>query len=144
MAGSRVKFDSKGDGMPRYKIYNYQKRDGVADYKVIGNWTNHEMNLTLQDIMWSVEPLTTTPIATTSTTSSSSSQPTTSLPMESTLISSLSTTTPAPTTTAVQSVIPQSVCSLPCEKGEIYKMNTVGHQQSIFFLFLVFSIYLVQ
>ena len=134
MADSRVEFDKNGDGIPRYKIYNYQKdSNGETDYVKVGTWKGTELTkltLKVEDIMWSAEPLTTTTsISTTSTTSSTS---TTSIPMESTLVSSLSTTTAAPTTTAALLGIPQSVCSLPCLKGEIYKMNTVGGNGLIF------------
>lgn len=36
IANSSVKFDKKGDGLPRYIIYNYQKdlATGKTDYKV--------------------------------------------------------------------------------------------------------------
>ena len=125
--------------MPRYKIYNYQKQEDITDYQVIGKWYGGELDLQVEDIMWSKEPLPTTSTSTTSTTSSSS-PPTTSIPMESTLVSSLSTTTMAPTTTAVIKTIPQSVCSFPCNTGEIYIMNTVRYSLDTAFINVFVSV----
>lgn len=34
-------FNENGDAPGRYDIYQYQLRNGSAEYKVIGSWTDH-------------------------------------------------------------------------------------------------------
>lgn len=34
-------FNENGDAPGRYDIYQYQMRNGSAEYKVIGSWTDH-------------------------------------------------------------------------------------------------------
>jgi hypothetical protein len=36
-----VTFNENGDAPGRYDIYQYQLRNGSAEYKVIGSWTDH-------------------------------------------------------------------------------------------------------
>ena len=48
IANSTVKFDKKGDGLPRYIIYNYQKAaNGKTDYKVQLHSSHYELSLNL-------------------------------------------------------------------------------------------------
>ena len=56
MANSSVKFDENGDGIPRYTIYNYQKRqtDNGTHYKIIGKWQN-TLEMDERQVMWSSE-----------------------------------------------------------------------------------------
>lgn len=41
IAGNPVTFNENGDAPGRYDIYQYQRRNGSAEYKVIGSWTDH-------------------------------------------------------------------------------------------------------
>lgn len=41
IAGNPVTFNENGDAPGRYDIYQYQLRNGSAEYKVIGSWTDH-------------------------------------------------------------------------------------------------------
>ncbi|XP_045148751.1 metabotropic glutamate receptor 4 isoform X4 [Echinops telfairi] len=41
IAGNPVTFNENGDAPGRYDIYQYQMRNGSAEYKVIGTWTDH-------------------------------------------------------------------------------------------------------
>lgn len=34
-------FNENGDAPGRYDIYQYQLRNGSAEYKAIGSWTDH-------------------------------------------------------------------------------------------------------
>lgn len=40
IAGNPVLFNENGDAPGRYEIYQYQLRNGTAEYKVIGHWTD--------------------------------------------------------------------------------------------------------
>lgn len=40
IAGNPVLFNENGDAPGRYEIYQYQIRNGTAEYKVIGHWTD--------------------------------------------------------------------------------------------------------
>lgn len=41
IAGNPVTFNENGDAPGRYDIYQYQLRNGSAEYKAIGSWTDH-------------------------------------------------------------------------------------------------------
>uniref|UniRef100_A0A8B9S657 Glutamate metabotropic receptor 4 n=1 Tax=Apteryx owenii TaxID=8824 RepID=A0A8B9S657_APTOW len=41
IAGTPVTFNENGDAPGRYDIYQYQIRNATAEYKVIGQWTDH-------------------------------------------------------------------------------------------------------
>ncbi|CAM9121407.1 unnamed protein product, partial [Lampetra planeri] len=40
IAGNPVLFNENGDAPGRYEIYQYQIRNGTAEYKIIGHWTD--------------------------------------------------------------------------------------------------------
>ncbi|XP_037087825.1 metabotropic glutamate receptor-like [Pollicipes pollicipes] len=52
LAGSKVMFDERGDGLARYTIFNYQRSaDGAHRYKVIGRWEG-ELFMSPGDVQW--------------------------------------------------------------------------------------------
>ncbi|XP_043212008.1 metabotropic glutamate receptor-like [Amphibalanus amphitrite] len=57
MAGSKVMFDERGDGMARYTIFNYQRDPvtGLHQYKVIGQWEG-ELNMSADSVRWNRGP----------------------------------------------------------------------------------------
>ncbi|XP_015510635.2 metabotropic glutamate receptor [Neodiprion lecontei] len=56
-AGSEVKFDEHGDGLPRYDILNFRKVDPNGTngyyYRVVGKWYNKSLNISTDDLVWS-------------------------------------------------------------------------------------------
>ncbi|XP_067129619.1 metabotropic glutamate receptor [Centruroides vittatus] len=54
LAESQVKFDSNGDGLPRYSIYNYQRKNNSNqfEYKWVGSWLNDELHISLENVSW--------------------------------------------------------------------------------------------
>ena len=55
--GYEVRFDSNGDGLGRYDIYNYQgSRDTGYGYVRIGDWNDEHLNLQEDQIVWSPFP----------------------------------------------------------------------------------------
>ncbi len=144
IANSTVKFDSKGDGLPRYTIYNYQKDEttGATDYKVIGKW-HSELDMNVDDVMWTIdvaagadEDLSTAAFEADSnlTLSAVTLMP----PQTSTERASVSTLVPVSSSSAVSDgrSIPTSVCSLPCKAGEIMIMNTVSRPNKYVYLYI--------
>ena len=115
IANSTVKFDSKGDGLARYTIYNYQRdtRTGKTDYTIVGKWHN-ELNMNADDVVWPAEHQ-----AKSTSTPSPSPQSNASL-----LISDLHPT--AFPSKEGKSPIPTSVCSEPCKAGEIMISQAVS------------------
>lgn len=136
IANSTVKFDSKGDGLARYTIYNYQRNEmGKTDYKVIGKWYN-ELKIDVDQVMfWSTVP---------NSKEKSKASKTTTLSPNSVLVDlneDLKHKKDNRATTGEQNEsvgteiqllqedkIPTSVCSLPCKVGEIMIMNTVSYK----------------
>ena len=125
IANSTVKFDSKGDGLARYTIYNYQRdaRTGKTDYKIVGKWHN-ELNMNAADVVWTAfeqrsghSP--TWPRTTHSPLSNESRVPD----------PRATPSVPVPPSSGEHGRIPTSVCSKPCKAGEIMIMNTVRHDQ---------------
>ncbi|KAM6185952.1 metabotropic glutamate receptor 4 isoform 4-T4 [Rhynchocyon petersi] len=53
IAGNPVTFNENGDAPGRYDIYQYQLRNGSAEYKVIGSWTDH-LHLRIERMHWPV------------------------------------------------------------------------------------------
>ncbi|XP_068816580.1 metabotropic glutamate receptor 4 isoform X2 [Capricornis sumatraensis] len=51
IAGNPVTFNENGDAPGRYDIYQYQLRNGSAEYKVIGSWTDH-LHLRIERMLW--------------------------------------------------------------------------------------------
>nr|XP_023480511.1 metabotropic glutamate receptor 4 isoform X3 [Equus caballus] len=51
IAGNPVTFNENGDAPGRYDIYQYQLRNGSAEYKVIGSWTDH-LHLRIERMHW--------------------------------------------------------------------------------------------
>uniref|UniRef100_A0A8C7EAF2 Glutamate metabotropic receptor 4 n=1 Tax=Nothoprocta perdicaria TaxID=30464 RepID=A0A8C7EAF2_NOTPE len=51
IAGTPVTFNENGDAPGRYDIYQYQIRNATAEYKVIGQWTDH-LHLKLDSMRW--------------------------------------------------------------------------------------------
>nr|XP_009670156.1 PREDICTED: metabotropic glutamate receptor 4-like [Struthio camelus australis] len=51
IAGTPVTFNENGDAPGRYDIYQYQIRNATAEYKVIGQWTDH-LHLKLESMQW--------------------------------------------------------------------------------------------
>ncbi|XP_035307540.1 metabotropic glutamate receptor 4 isoform X2 [Cricetulus griseus] len=51
IAGNPVTFNENGDAPGRYDIYQYQLRNGSAEYKVIGSWTDH-LHLRIERMQW--------------------------------------------------------------------------------------------
>uniref|UniRef100_A0A8C9UTP1 Glutamate metabotropic receptor 4 n=1 Tax=Spermophilus dauricus TaxID=99837 RepID=A0A8C9UTP1_SPEDA len=51
IAGNPVTFNENGDAPGRYDIYQYQLRNGSAEYKVIGSWTDH-LHLRTERMHW--------------------------------------------------------------------------------------------
>ncbi|XP_058860948.1 metabotropic glutamate receptor 4-like [Acipenser ruthenus] len=51
IAGNPVLFNENGDAPGRYDIYQYQIKNNTAEYKVIGQWTNH-LHLNTHAIQW--------------------------------------------------------------------------------------------
>ncbi|ELK36287.1 Metabotropic glutamate receptor 4 [Myotis davidii] len=51
IAGNPVTFNENGDAPGRYDIYQYQLRNGSAEYKVIGSWTDH-LHLRMERMLW--------------------------------------------------------------------------------------------
>ncbi|XP_036104391.1 metabotropic glutamate receptor 4 isoform X2 [Molossus molossus] len=51
IAGNPVTFNENGDAPGRYDIYQYQLRNGSAEYKVIGSWTDH-LHLRVEQMLW--------------------------------------------------------------------------------------------
>ncbi|KAI1290802.1 Metabotropic glutamate receptor [Halotydeus destructor] len=55
IAGSMVRFDSQGDGLGRYNIYNYQRSEANSSsfgYKVVGKWFDEELSLDTSALLW--------------------------------------------------------------------------------------------
>ena len=110
-----MKFDSKGDGLARYTIYNYQRdtRTGKTDYKVVGKWHN-ELNMNADDVVWPANDQ-----AESISTPSPSPEFNASI-----LISDLHSTAFSPK--EGKRPIPTSVCSKPCKAGEIMISQAVS------------------
>ncbi|XP_023289799.1 metabotropic glutamate receptor [Orussus abietinus] len=54
-AGSEVKFDEHGDGLPRYEILNFRKTNSGTNgyhYRVVGKWYNY-LNMEPEELVWS-------------------------------------------------------------------------------------------
>ncbi|EHB06976.1 Metabotropic glutamate receptor 4 [Heterocephalus glaber] len=51
IVGNPVTFNENGDAPGRYDIYQYQLRNGSAEYKVIGSWTDH-LHLRIERMHW--------------------------------------------------------------------------------------------
>ncbi|XP_063095115.1 metabotropic glutamate receptor 4 isoform X3 [Cavia porcellus] len=51
IAGNPVTFNENGDAPGRYDIYQYQLRNGSAEYKAIGSWTDH-LHLRIERMHW--------------------------------------------------------------------------------------------
>ncbi|XP_011371786.1 metabotropic glutamate receptor 4 isoform X2 [Pteropus vampyrus] len=51
IAGNPVTFNENGDAPGRYDVYQYQLRNGSAEYKVIGSWTDH-LHLRIERMQW--------------------------------------------------------------------------------------------
>ncbi|GAU93679.1 hypothetical protein RvY_05578 [Ramazzottius varieornatus] len=55
--GYEVRFDSNGDGLGRYDLYNFQgSRDTGYDYVRIGEWNDEQLNIHEDQIRWAVFP----------------------------------------------------------------------------------------
>uniref|UniRef100_A0A8C0IQ85 Glutamate metabotropic receptor 4 n=1 Tax=Chelonoidis abingdonii TaxID=106734 RepID=A0A8C0IQ85_CHEAB len=51
IAGTPVTFNENGDAPGRYDIYQYQIKNSTAEYKVIGQWTDH-LHLKIERMHW--------------------------------------------------------------------------------------------
>nr|XP_057943656.1 glutamate receptor, metabotropic 8b isoform X1 [Doryrhamphus excisus] len=50
-AGTPVTFNENGDAPGRYDIFQYQRNNRSAEYKVIGHWTN-QLHLNMEALQW--------------------------------------------------------------------------------------------
>ena len=55
LQGSEVRFDECGDGLARYNIYNFQSYSSSNEYINVGSWTEDELIVNHDQIVWNAD-----------------------------------------------------------------------------------------
>ncbi|XP_043238837.1 metabotropic glutamate receptor-like [Amphibalanus amphitrite] len=118
IAGSKVQFDARGDGLARYTIFNFQRvANGQHQYKVIGQWGQGELNMSRGEVQWNggTDPDRPPPRPSQSPSDGRDLTPLTPTDPDGDLwVTDL---------TPVEVSVPLSVCALPCGVGEVKLMQ---------------------